>query len=207
VATGQVPPAGLSPARTATSIAARTFSTLFCDSFLRCLSPYHGGPTECSCLVLPQRHRPSPGVDWSASRFFPRTRFSTDKIFEAAAIPLCSGLQVCLPPGSLLPLQGFPAGQLRRLHPSRTCVVTFARIGYASRPTTGNWRHEDFHLARLAALSTAPSTAFPPHSPPTMFRLCSNDSSVVCRCVTPRGRICGPCGYCLRPPPCGLVEP
>jgi hypothetical protein len=112
-----------------------------------------------------------------------------------------------LPPGSLLPLQGFPAGQLRRLHPSRTCVVTFARIGYASRPTTGNWRHEDFHLARLAALSTAPSTAFPPHSPPTMFRLCSNDSSVVCRCVTPRRRTRGPCGSGLRPPTCGLVEP
>jgi hypothetical protein len=37
-----------------------TFSTLFCDSFLRCLSPYHGGPTECSCLVLPQCLRPSP---------------------------------------------------------------------------------------------------------------------------------------------------
>ena len=38
------------------------------------------------------------------------------------------------------------------------------------------------------------SAAFPPHSPPTMFRLCSNDSSVLCRCVTPRRRTCGPCG-------------
>ena len=27
-----------------------------------------------------------------------------------------------------------------------------------------------------------------------MFRLCSNDSSVLCRCVTPRRRTCGPCG-------------
>jgi hypothetical protein len=50
----------------------------------------------------------------------------------------------------------FPAGQLRRFHPSRTRVVTFARIGYASHPTTGNWRHEDFHLARFTALSAAP---------------------------------------------------
>src|SRR5258708_29703876 len=71
---------------------------------------------------------------------------------------------------------GFPAGQLRRLRPSRTCVVAFARIGYARRPTTGNWRHEDFHLARFTALSTAPSAAFPPHSPPTISRLCSNGS-------------------------------
>jgi hypothetical protein len=37
-----------------------TFSTLFCESFPRCLSPYPGGPAECTCLVLPQRHRPSP---------------------------------------------------------------------------------------------------------------------------------------------------
>ena len=50
----------------------------------------------------------------------------------------------------------FPAGQLRRFHPSSTRAVTFARIGYASHPTTGNWRHEDFHLARFAALSAAP---------------------------------------------------
>ena len=48
------------------------------------------------------------------------------------------------------------AGQLRRLHPSRTCIVASARIGYAIRPTTGNWRNEDFHLARFTALSTAP---------------------------------------------------
>jgi hypothetical protein len=27
------------------------------------------------------------------------------------------------------------AGQLRRLHPSRTCIVAFARIGYTIRPT------------------------------------------------------------------------
>ena len=50
------------------------------------------------------------------------------------------------------------AGQLRRVHPSRTCIVAFARIGYAIRPTTGNWRSEDFHLARFTALSTAPLT-------------------------------------------------
>jgi len=36
-----------------------------------------------------------------------------------------------------------------------------ARIGYARRPTTGNWRHEDLHLARFTALPTAPSTFFP----------------------------------------------
>src|SRR5664280_3500724 len=49
------------------------------------------------------------------------------------------------------------------------------------------------------------SAAFPPHSPCTVFRLCSNDSSVVCRCPTPRGRACGPYGLGLLPPSCGLV--
>src|SRR5437879_6975073 len=49
-----------------------------------------------------------------------------------------------------------PAGRPRLLRPSRTCVVTFARIGYAIRLTTGNWRNEDLHLARFSALSAAP---------------------------------------------------
>ena len=49
-----------------------------------------------------------------------------------------------------------PAGRPRLLRPSRTCVVTFARIGYAIRLTTGNWRNEDLHLARYSALSAAP---------------------------------------------------
>jgi hypothetical protein len=43
-----------------------------------------------------------------------------------------------------------PAGRPRLLRPSRTCVVTFARIGYAIRLTTGNWRNEDLHLARYS---------------------------------------------------------
>jgi hypothetical protein len=73
----------------------------------------------------------------------------------------CSYFVMFRPP-SLLASQivptaaSFPAGQPRRFHPSRTRVVTFARIGYACRPTTGNWRREDFHLAGFAALSAAP---------------------------------------------------
>jgi hypothetical protein len=35
-----------------------------------------------------------------------------------------------------------------------------------------------------------------------MLRLCSNDSSVLCRSVTPRRRTRGPCGLSLRPPTC-----
>jgi len=37
-------------------------------------------------------------------------------------------------------------------------------------------------------------------------RLCSNDSLVLCRCVTPRGRARGPCGLSLLPPSCGYFH-
>jgi hypothetical protein len=133
-----------------------TFPTIFCESFLRCPSPYPGGPTGCVCLVLPQRRRPSQTVK---SVGFPLLSVNTTfhgYHFGAAAISFM------FRPPSLLASQivptaaSFPAGQLRRFHPSRTRVVTFARIGYASHPTTGNWRHEDFHLARFTALSAAP---------------------------------------------------
>ena len=40
------------------------FPTLCGESFFRCLSPYPGGTAECSCLVLPQRLRPSPEIKW-----------------------------------------------------------------------------------------------------------------------------------------------
>jgi len=34
------------------------------DSFLGCLIPYPGGPTECIYLLLPLSHRPSPKRAW-----------------------------------------------------------------------------------------------------------------------------------------------
>jgi hypothetical protein len=50
------------------------------------------------------------------------------------------------------------------------------------------------------------AAAFPPHSPLTMFRLCSNALSVLCRGVTPRKRTCGPCGLSLTPRPAFPME-
>src|SRR5262249_53933171 len=44
--------------------------------------------------------------------------------FEVADISLCSGLRVCSPPRSFLPLRDTAAEQLRLLRPSRTCCVT-----------------------------------------------------------------------------------
>jgi hypothetical protein len=81
-------PSSRSPCRFLSAPAAnRTFSTLFCESFLRCLSPYPGGPAECICLVLPQRHRPSPNEKWvgfplmSRKRNFSRTPISWLQLF------------------------------------------------------------------------------------------------------------------------------
>jgi hypothetical protein len=46
----------------------------------------------------------------SASRWYPRTRFFRGLFLEVADISLCSGLRVCSPPRSLLPLRIFPQG-------------------------------------------------------------------------------------------------
>jgi hypothetical protein len=90
-----------------------------CESFLGCLGPCHGGPAECTCLFLPPRHRPSPvhyrGRLPACAR---QNDFMTDRLFETAAISLCSGPQVCSPPRSFLPLRLIAAGQPRLLRPS-----------------------------------------------------------------------------------------
>jgi len=117
--------------------------------------PMPGGLLSAFAWFFPSIHRPSPSFDWVG---FPLPSVNTTfhgSAFEAAAISLCSGLRVCSPPRSFLPLQVPLQGSRGFLHPSRTCVVTFARIGHAIRPTTGNWQSENFHLARFAALSAA----------------------------------------------------
>ena len=110
---------------------------------------------ECICLVLPQHSSAFPIIRLGRLPLPSVNTTFHGSAFEAAAISLCSGLRVCSPPRSFLPLQVPLQGSRGFLHPSRTCVVTFARIGHAIRPTTGNWRSENFHLARFAALSAA----------------------------------------------------
>jgi hypothetical protein len=88
---------------------------------------------ECTCLFLPPRHRPSPVHYRGRLPAYPRPNdFMTDRLFETAAISLCSGPQVCSPPRSFLPLRLIAAGQPRLLPPSRTCFVASACIGYAN---------------------------------------------------------------------------
>jgi hypothetical protein len=141
----------LLPAPAATWI----FLTLFCESFLRCLSPYPGGRLSALAWFFLNLHRPSPSFDWVD---IPAAFREHD--FPRVGLRGCSYFVMFTPP-SLLASQivptaaSFLAGQPRLLSPSRTCVVTFARIGHAIRLTTGNCRSEDFHLARFAALSAA----------------------------------------------------
>jgi hypothetical protein len=69
-----------------------------CESFPECLGPCHGGPVEYTCLFLPPRPRPSPVHYRGRLPAFPRPNdFMTDRLFETAAISLCSGPQVRLP--------------------------------------------------------------------------------------------------------------
>jgi hypothetical protein len=75
-----------------------------CESFLRCLVPYPGGPTECIYLFLPLCHRPSPEGNRVGFPLYSANTTFRGQIIEVADIPLCSDLQVCSPPRSFLPL-------------------------------------------------------------------------------------------------------
>jgi len=76
-----------------------------CESFLRCLVPCRGGPTECTCLFLPPCHRPCPTGVWVGFPLQPANTTFHGASFGAADISLCSGLRVCSPPRSFLPLR------------------------------------------------------------------------------------------------------
>src|SRR5258708_32229286 len=85
----------------------------------------------------------------------------TDPFFETAAISLCSGPPVCLPPRSFLPLRLIAAGQPRLLRPSRTCVVASACIGYASDPLRPEGRGNDCLKTRSKLSDVLPHQHYP----------------------------------------------
>src|ERR1019366_1181845 len=65
---------------------------------------------ECLYLFLPPCHRPSPTGVWVGFPLKPANTTFRGAFFEAADIPLCSGLRVCSSPRSFLPLRLLPQG-------------------------------------------------------------------------------------------------
>jgi hypothetical protein len=123
---------------------------------------------ECVCLVLPQHSSAFPIIRMGR---LPASFREHD--FSRVGLRGCSYFVMFRPPillaSQIVPTAAsFPRRAAETLHPSRTCVVTFARIGLATRPTTGNWRDEDFHLARFAALSAAHERSRRFHRPPNI---------------------------------------
>ncbi len=81
-----------------------------CKSVTGCLVPYPTvPPSALACFFLGVIGLPKT-LFRSASRWYPRTRFFRGLFLEVADISLCSGLRVCSPPRSLLPLRIFPQG-------------------------------------------------------------------------------------------------
>ena len=108
-----------------------------CESFPRCLGPYHDGlQVALTCyfpcsIGLPQKSIGRRTVKFRSSDF------TAEGIFEVAAISLCSGLSVCLPPWSLPPLQ-FPAGRFVTFT-SEHVMLRYLRMPRICQPSeTGN---------------------------------------------------------------------
>src|SRR6266851_1840008 len=128
------------------------------------LDPIPRRYTVCSHLFLPRCHRPSPNRDGSAARVCPTNYdFSWRAILEVADIPLCSGLQVCSPPRSFLPLRillqgsrGFYVRAYRALLPPHAPDMLTVRIQVID--STGTFTLSDSQPCRLL---TVPPPALP----------------------------------------------
>jgi hypothetical protein len=144
-----------------------TFPTLSQRILLCVPGPLSRGPVECICLFLPPRHRPSP-VHYRG-RLPACTRqndFMTDRLFETAAISLCSGPQVCSPPRSSLPLRPMVAGQPR----------LYIRAEHASFPP-----HVSDMLTTRSQAIDGVGTYTPRDSQPCRLLQSNHDSATVSR--------------------------
>ena len=118
----------------------RPFPALSLQIFPRMLGPLPRWLTECAYPFLPLSHRPSPKPHRVGSSTAIRSTTSEREVFRG-----CSHLMIFRPP-SLLPPRSFPplgirtgcSGRPWRLRPSTARFVTSPRIGYASRPNSGN---------------------------------------------------------------------
>ena len=136
---------------------------------------------ECICLVLPQPSSAFLIIRLSQlPAFLPRTRLSTGRLtrlhlFRYVTPPSLLASQIVPTAASFL------AGQPRLLPPSRTCVVTFARIGHAIRLTTGNCRSEDLSPRKIRSLVGC--SRMMPTSPPPPLSVGSRNGAILRRCA------------------------
>src|SRR5271169_1324710 len=111
-----------------------------------------GSPTRrytvCSHLFLPRCHRPSPKEKWVGFPQLSRLkRLRAGGLSRLQIFRYVPASKFARPPDRPYRCE-YSAGQPGLLRPSRTRFVTSPRIGYANRPTTGNWRYGDLHPAR-----------------------------------------------------------
>ncbi len=148
-----------------------------CESFLRCLVPCHGGPTECVCLFLPLCLRPSPTGVWVG---FPLKPANTT--FRGAFFRGCRHFFMFRPlslltsqvvPTAALTAQGSRGFYIRAyraslpLHAPDMLAVRIQAIDGA-----GTFTQPDSQPCRLlppANASTPPSRAAPHDSGPLWF--------------------------------------
>src|SRR5215475_2812070 len=109
---------------------------------------------ECICLVLPQCLRPSQKGELVGFSLLSANAIFRGLVIEVAAISLCSGLTVCLPPRSLLPLRVNPQGSRdlyiraeRALLPSHSSDMLSARLQAIGGTRTST--SQDSQLCRL----------------------------------------------------------
>jgi hypothetical protein len=84
----------------------------FCESFLGCLGPYHGGTWSAfACFFLHVIGLPPNTREVGLTASARQNDFLTDRFFGTAAIPLCSGPQLCSPPRSFPPQRLIASGR------------------------------------------------------------------------------------------------
>jgi hypothetical protein len=109
-----------------------SFPTLSLRVFPSMLGPFPRRCARCIYPLLLRHHRPSPSPHGSATRNDPLSDFRVGVISQLQSVLYVQASRFAAT--QVAPTAVFHTGQLWRLRPSRTQVVTFLCIGYASRP-------------------------------------------------------------------------
>jgi len=143
-----------------------------CRSFSGCQAPCRGGSSRCTCPLLPSTTSAFPDKGTGRpSRENPLSDFRAGMISQLQAFRDVLASRFACHPGRSHRC-GLAAGQPWRFHPSTTCVVTFARFGYASRP---NRAIDGWGLSPHKTRSLVGCSPLSPFPCPSSFRCCVAD--------------------------------